>query len=357
VSERALTVLDALLSFHQETTLSGEGLVVFPSNENLSLRAHGMAPATLRRHLAVLVTQGLIVRRDSPNGKRYARKGRGGEVELAFGFDLAPLVTRAHEYAALAEQIRAEERALKRVKESITITRRDIAKMIEMAIEEGVAFVAAIEGASDWIAVHGLYRGIVGRIERNAQIADLEAIAGDLAGLAAKILMTLENHVNILNLSGNESQNERHKHNSKPDSLIESEPALRIEAGARILTHTKPSDPVGRTYPLSLVMRACPDIADYAKDGIGNWSDFIATAEKIRPMLGISISAWEEARVALGGTQAAVTLAAILQRAGAIKTPGAYLRTLTRKAKAGEFSLGPVLMALLSRSDGEKRSA
>ncbi|MFX9061784.1 helix-turn-helix domain-containing protein, partial [Acinetobacter baumannii] len=57
VSERALTVLDALLSFHQETTLSGEGLVVFPSNENLSLRAHGMAPATLRRHLAVLVTQ------------------------------------------------------------------------------------------------------------------------------------------------------------------------------------------------------------------------------------------------------------------------------------------------------------
>jgi replication initiation protein RepC len=357
VSERALTVLDALLSFHQETTLSGEGLVVFPSNENLSLRAHGMAPATLRRHLAVLVTQGLIVRRDSPNGKRYARKGRGGEVELAFGFDLAPLVTRAHEYAALAEQIRAEERALKRVKESITITRRDIAKMIEMAIEEGVALVAAIEGASDWMAVHVLYRGIVGRIERNAQIADLEAIAGDLAGLAAKILMALENHVNAPNMGGNESQNERHKHNSKPDSLIESEPAFRKDAGATILTHTKPSEPAERTYPLSLVMKACPDIADYAKDGIGNWSDFIATAEKIRPMLGVSMSGWEEARAALGGPQAAVTLAAILQRAGAIKTPGAYLRALTRKAEAGEFSLGPVLMALLSRSDGEKRSA
>src|SRR5271167_2719370 len=72
-SERALAVLDALLSFHPETALSGEDLIVFPSNRQLSLRAHGMAPATLRRHLAVLVDGGLIIRRDSPNGKRYAR--------------------------------------------------------------------------------------------------------------------------------------------------------------------------------------------------------------------------------------------------------------------------------------------
>ena len=39
VSERALAVLDALLSFHPETTLSGEGLFVFPSNQQLALRA------------------------------------------------------------------------------------------------------------------------------------------------------------------------------------------------------------------------------------------------------------------------------------------------------------------------------
>src|SRR6185437_4177062 len=59
VSERALAVLDALLSFHPETTLSGEGLIVFPSNQQLALRAHGMAAATLRRHLAALVDCGL----------------------------------------------------------------------------------------------------------------------------------------------------------------------------------------------------------------------------------------------------------------------------------------------------------
>src|SRR5262252_2923279 len=123
VSERALTVLDALLSFHPETALTGEDdLIVFPSNHRLTLRAHGMPASTLRRHLAVLVDAGLIVRRDSPNGKRYARKGDGGDIELAFGFDLSPLVVRSEEFENLAAEIEAEARALKLARERIGIS-------------------------------------------------------------------------------------------------------------------------------------------------------------------------------------------------------------------------------------------
>ena len=95
-----------------------------------------MPASTLRRLLAVLVDAGLIVRRDSPNGKRYARKGRGGEIKLAFGFDLAPLVVRAEEFERLAEEIEAEARAVRLAKERITLCRRDIAKMIATGIEE-----------------------------------------------------------------------------------------------------------------------------------------------------------------------------------------------------------------------------
>src|SRR6202167_4747078 len=137
-SERALALLDALLSFHPETTLSGEGLIVFPSNEQLALRAHGMAPATLRRHLAALVDCGLVIRRDSPNGKRFARKGQGGAIETAFGFDLGPLVARADEFEASAEEVRVEERVLRLVRERVTLCRRDIAKMIATGVKEGV---------------------------------------------------------------------------------------------------------------------------------------------------------------------------------------------------------------------------
>src|SRR5579863_3503975 len=166
-SERALAVLNALLTFHPETTLTGEDdLIVFPSNQQLMLRAHGMAPATLRRHLAALVDAGLIIRRDSPNGKRFARKGRGGAIEMAFGFDLSPLVARAEEFEAWAEEVRAEERALRLVRERVTLCRRDIAKMIATGIEEGVPISRRGQGVAGWSELHSLFRGILARIPR-----------------------------------------------------------------------------------------------------------------------------------------------------------------------------------------------
>ena len=101
----------------------------------------------------------------------------------------------------------------------------------------------------------------------------------------------------------------------------------------------------------------CPDIIDYAKSGISNWRDFLATVSVVRPILGISLSAWEEAQTGLGEVQAAVVVAAILQRGEAIVSVGGYLRELTRKAEAGEFSLGPMLMALIGSRKREKKRA
>ncbi|MDX1066878.1 replication initiation protein RepC, partial [Sinorhizobium medicae] len=63
IQDRALAVLDALLTFYPDNELCEErGLVVFPSNDQLSVRAHGIAGTTLRRHLAALVDAGLIQR-------------------------------------------------------------------------------------------------------------------------------------------------------------------------------------------------------------------------------------------------------------------------------------------------------
>ena len=203
VSERALAVLDALLSFHPETALTGEDLVVFPSNQQLALRAHGMAPATLRRHLAALVDCGLVIRRDSPNGKRYARKGRGGDIEFAFGFDISPLVARADEFEAWAEEVRAEERALKLLRERITLCRRDIAKMIATGIEENVPIRRGGDGPTDWLGVYTLYRGMLARIPRTATRQELEPFAEELSLLADEVLMALEDHIKTKNPSVN----------------------------------------------------------------------------------------------------------------------------------------------------------
>jgi replication initiation protein RepC len=356
VSERSLSVLNALLTFHPETALTGENdLVVFPSNQQLTLRAHGMPVTTLRRHLAALVDTGLIIRRDSPNGKRYARKGRGGEIELAFGFDLSPLVVRAEEFESLAADIEAEARALKLVRERITLCRRDIAKMIATGIEEGVPTRRGGQGPADWLEVHRGFRAIIDGIPRTASRAELEPVAETLSQLADDILNLLRNHLNTENLSANESHSERHIQSSNPKPLIDLEPALREGRVARAV----PEQPTPRTpegsYPLGMVLEACSDISDYAKSGISNWRDFLATIAVVRPMLGISPSAWEEAQTVMGEMQAAVVVACILQRSTAINSAGGYLRGLTRKAEAGEFSLGPILMAQINSKLREKK--
>ncbi len=363
ISERALSVLNALLTFHPETVLTGQDLIVFPSNHQLSLRAHGMAPATLRRHLAALVDVGLIVRRDSPNGKRYARKDREGEIELAFGFDLSPLVVRAEEFESLAEEIRLEQRALAFVRERITICRRDIAKMIATGMEEGVSTRRGGQGPSDWLELHALFRAIVDRIPRTATRQVLEPIAEELSLLADEILNLLEDHVKQSNLSANESHSERHKQNSNPKTPTDFEPDLREGRGAAPeAAEIETGVPSAKSklegaYPLRMVLEACPDIADYAKGGIANWRDFLATANVVRPLIGVSRSAWEEAQAAMGDVYAAILLACILQKGATINSAGGYVRELTRKAQAGEFSIGPMLMALVNSRAKAKKSA
>ena len=216
VTDRDLSVLNALLSFHQETMLTLPtaekeprqeddeltGIIVFPSNRELSIRAHGMAPTTLRRHLAALVDAGLIIRRDSPNGKRYARRGQGGAIASAFGFDLTPLVARADEIENLAEEVRAENKAIRLLRERITLSRRDIVKMIATGIEEGVP--------GDWEQYHTSYAALSGRYARNSQRQDLEELATALRALAAEIQNVLETHLKEEKMAGNDSQNGRH---------------------------------------------------------------------------------------------------------------------------------------------------
>ena len=358
LTERSLAVLNAILSFHPETVLTGEELIVFPSNDQLALRAHGMPVSTMRRHLATLVDVGVIIRRDSPNGKRYARKDRRGSIAQAFGFDLAPLVARAGEFAALAEEVRADERAVRFERERITLARRDIAKMIATGVEEGVPISSAGEGANSWEGVHSLYRDIVARIPRAANLLELKPVADRLGRLADDLLIVLESHIKNKKTSGNDAQSEQHIHNSNPKSLIEIEPASNQSRPAEPVVAPPETHKTGEiVFPLGMVLRACPDIVDYGRGDIANWRDLAAAADVARSALGVSPSAWGAAQAVMGEKSAAIVIAAILQRGAAITSAGGYLRELTRKAQVNEFSIGPMLMALLGARNRDKKRA
>ncbi|SFJ41993.1 plasmid replication protein RepC [Aerobium aerolatum] len=301
-----------------------------------------MSPATLRRHLANLVECGLIIRRDSPNGKRYARKSRAGEIEQAYGFDLTPLVARAAEFKQLAEATREARRALRVARESLTICRRDIVKMIETGIDEGVP--------GNWGRVHLAYQGIVSRLPRTASRELLQAIMSELDELRTEIRDTLETFINSQNLNANESQFDRHIQNSNPESYFESEYSSKDikEAGSTLEHDNNVHSLPDRKLPLGIVLEACPNLALLARSGrVSNWHDLIAAAELARSMLGISPSAWQEAVLVMGSRDAAVTLGAIYQRQEQISSTGGYLRSLSARARQAKFSTWPMVMALL----------
>ncbi len=344
IQSNSLAVLNALLSFYPNNELRQDApLIVFPSNIQLALRAHGMSGATLRRHLAILVETGLIVRKDSANGKRYARKGGTGQIENAFGFDLSPLLARSEELAMLAQKVAEDRSALRAAKEALTICRRDIRKLITAAIEEGAP--------GDWQTAEATYLALVRRIPRVLTTDVATSILGEMQALRADVVNCLETQENAEEMGGNDAQIERHIQNSNPDSNIELEPRSEREPGARAATTNRLNGETIKAFPLGIVLKACPSICDYGPGGgIASWRDLRSAAVVVRSMLGISPSAYQDACEAMGPENAAATIACILERANFINSPGGYLRDLTRRTERGEFSLGPVIMALLRAS-------
>lgn len=326
LTDRDLGVLNALLSFHPGAILGDNAsLVVFPSNASLAQRAHGMAESTLRRHLAALVASGVILRQDSPNGKRYAQRDRGGDLVAAYGFDLRPLLVRAVEIGHNAAEAQAAADRIKRLRAEITLMRRDAVKFAIYGQEDGLP--------GDWEAELAALMVQHRALRRNLGLAELTAIRVELRETLDRIAAMLGRGTE--KMGGKDGQNERHIQISTTDS-DDLEPCQEKGQGA--------GEP---RLPLALVVKACPDILPYAQDEIRDWRDLIAVAAFVRGMMGISPQAWEVACRDMGPAVAAITVCCILQRVDQINSPGGYLRSLTAKAGAGAFSPGPMVMALL----------
>lgn len=340
INDRSLAVLSALLSFYPESQLMADNsLIVFPSNKQLALRAHGMADATLRRHLAALIDAGFIARHDSPNGKRYARRTKDGELKIAFGFSLAPLLARSHELEAEAEKIRAEKASLREAREQLTLQRRDIAKLLELAFSENLA--------GDWNEINERFRDIVAMIPRRATSDELTALITTLHSLNSEIVKLLNNNKNIEILNANESQNERQLIESKPDSYFEKDRSQQLQSHTRI----KDNQPTKPSISLEMVLRACPEICAYSSTPINQWPSFIQTAEKVRRFIGIDTKLYEFANKTLGRYNTAISIAYILQRYDHIRSAGGYLRILAEKATEQSFSIRPMILAALTQKN------
>lgn len=363
LGDRAIRVLEALVSCHPGDEIDGtQDAIVFPSNAELTRRTKGMAGATLRRHIATLCAAGLIMRRDSANGKRYCRRAADGQPTERFGFDLAPLALLARDIHSSADWVRAERAETRRTRTAITIHLRDVAKLVEA----GEARAIDAQGISDmadigaWSLLRQRLAALSGRVGRTTPLDDHRARLAALRDLLQEAENLWLSMISSEEMDANAAHTEHHIQNSNTQTHTESSQGVdwneteherNNEEGLDEASKKEVAADAGTGVPaLADLLAVAPDIVPYAQDGeIRNWRDAIAAAGLVRTMLGISPSAYEAAQTAMGAHGAAATIALMLMRADTIKSPGGYLRALTMKANDGKFSLRPMVEAQRNR--------
>lgn len=378
LSDRSLAVLSALLSFHKDDVLCGhDNLIVFPSNTKLRSRAYGMSEPTLRRHLASLVKAGLLIRRDSPNGKRYARRDHDGTIMRAFGFDLKPLLVRAADFHQMAEATRQEARLIQTLKEDITILRRNISKSL--------SYGTMTSPSDQWSPLMERLATLQQRTDRRLCLATLKELHASLYTLAQDVDKLLNELIFFKEVNGSHAQNERHIEDSNKDKYFDSEEGTTPNpTQSKTEIHTDQKIAIQRTkrqkssatqtiakstlqeksvlteqshgnhFDLETILEACPKITHCSRFRIRSWTDLIETADHVSQMLSISSSAWHEAKMRLGLVSASVTVAALLERCDSIRSPGGYLRSLISK---DGFSPRFMIEALLSKTIAQQKLA
>ena len=306
-----LSVLRALLTFLPTRALPhGPAAIVFPSNRTLSARLEGMPEATLRRHLARLVEAGLILRRDSPNGKRFARR-TGGRIAAAFGFDTGPLRAWSPRIAELASEAREESERCAMLRDEIRSLRDRLNDATE---DEGVAAELqevrrALKRRPDIEALTALHRRLIDLDRLRTATGEPPRPAGMIAAAA---------------------RNERHHQRTDPyDSLAERSPARCAKA-----------NPV----PVLRLPRALQDALEEMVPGASrSWRETEVAAHRLAPLIGVEPRLWQSALRDMGSTRAVTALLCILRRGTAIRSPGAYMRTIATAARAGRLRMDRLL--------------
>ncbi|MFW8595172.1 plasmid replication protein RepC [Cribrihabitans neustonicus] len=315
LKDRHFGLLQALISFVKERESSG-AWVVFASNEKLCQRANEMGERTMRRHIARLVDCGLLRRASSPNGKRYVHRARGGEVVQAYGFDLSPLLERAREIALRAAEAEEEAARVRLLRDRLSVLRRNwpigseeddqirLALRRRLSSEELEQLIAALSPAPS---------------QAEAEAISVCAVSAE-AG---------ENRPITADLSAADGQSVRH-HQRSIQNNIDSDSE---EGAVKAKTAPVPEPDL----KLETVVRACPDAVGFAQTPVRTWTDLHALAHFVAPMLGLRGEVLQSAGKDLGEGGLSLTILAMTQMHGTIRSPGAYLRGLARKAAIGRF--------------------
>ena len=316
LSASVISTLDAMLSC---LAPKRNHHTVFASNATLTFRRNGISDRTIRRHAAKLQDIGLLVRRDSPNRKRFTKHNSHAGQALRFGFDLSPLFDRLHEIASMAAQVIKE-------REQIDYLRAKI---------RAAANASLIDNPNNAIALN-----VFRVLRRKLTLEDCETILSALPINQVEAESPDDETSNLATtLTASDGQNVRHLHKSNKEHIDKEN-----------ITQKNQTTPMPSDAPITIpeLLSACPEAAEFSLRRIESVHDVVAHARTLAPMIGISPQNYEAAHERLGALRAAATVWAIMQFHDKIKAVGAYFRSITTGSKSEGFSPERLIRRLAS---------
>lgn len=287
-----IQTLQAMLSFLKP----GHGETVFASNNSLCQRVGGIDERTLRRHINRFVELGFIKRNDSSNRKRYRVRSSGGEC-ISYGLSLTPLLQRASELIAIAQEMKNNRR------DRIFVRKQILTKLAHL--EEHDPSNTFINHARKAL------RRKLSLPEYHALLANTDA--------ECQSLSTPDDPPETMELPANDGQTVRHQSKSK-----EEKKDLDSNIGDEIL---KPD----------LLTSVCDQATSFSTERLRNWFDIENHARTLAPMMGIHPETFEKAKNAVGAQKASCAIFIMLQLGKRIRDFGAYFHSITLGQRQNQF--------------------
>lgn len=287
--------------------------VVYASNATLVMRRNGISDRTLRRHLSELISAGLLMRIDSPNGKRYAKRDTVMGTALRFGLNLSPLFAAYDKLVALAQE------------------QADTMARVGYLRAKIRALLNTLEGTVCSDVVADMRRAL----RRQLAVDQLESC---LARLEAISPQTEENPVetklDASDMSASNGQIVRHQQNSVKENIDKARQSNNNE----------------HNLSLNELTTACPEATSFLTAPLSTSIDVINHAKTLAPMIGIDRSCYEAAESRLGEVGTALTIWVLLERQDRISRIGAYFRAITSGKRSHSFDPWSLIHQLVRKS-------
>ena len=360
ISRRLVDLIDHLMGYTIAADWRGAwNPVVWPSNAELA-ECLGLELSRLKELIREAIDAGLLIARDHGTRKRFGKRGEGGRIVFAFGFDLSPLAERtpAFQLAAAEHQARSEEgRELRR---EISRLRAAILGLTEFGADSAVP-------GQDWpaLALEAREMAAPARTERDP--CRLAPIAAGLQRLHAQAEAAIAASCSVEN-NPREPENRPHYTTTNQLSIgkpiaSDAKPADEGSGGGKIATRFPAPDHAQsplRGFPMTpaVALQIAPAFRGLVPSARPTWAEISEAAYVVRSHLGISQHAYGQACQVLGRSEAATAIAAISAKhdAGLVRSPGGLLRYMVDAHQAGTLRLDRTLFGLVDGAGGLDRA-